>query len=103
MYRPCIGTGTPVRIYFWRVKTAKANWVRTRFRATEEHIRREHPEAMRVESDYIEVSDHPAQMFGAISFGNVRDARNANSSPEQRSTIDHAASSYCAVDARLST
>lgn len=54
----------PLRIYFWRVKNRKGNWVQTRFRATEEHIRREHPEAMRVDSDYIEV-DQPAQMYGA--------------------------------------
>lgn len=61
------------RIYFWRVKNRKGNWTQTRFRATEEHIRNEHPEAVRVESDYFEVSEHPAQMYAATSSGGKRD------------------------------
>jgi hypothetical protein len=29
----------------------------TRFRATEEHIRKEHPEAQRIETDFIKIPD----------------------------------------------
>ena len=52
----------PHRIYLWRVKDRNGRWYKTRFRTAEEHIRKEHPEAQRVESDFIEVGDHPAQM-----------------------------------------
>lgn len=45
------------RIYFWRVQNRNGRWYQTRFRTTEEYIRSEHPEAQRVETDYIEVPD----------------------------------------------
>ena len=34
----------PHRIYFWRVQDRNGRWYKTRFRTTEEHIRKEHPE-----------------------------------------------------------
>ena len=45
----------PHRIYFWRVKNRNGRWYQTRFRATEEHIRKEHPEAERIDSDSMDV------------------------------------------------
>jgi len=37
------------------VKNRKGNWVETRWRTTEEMIRKEHPEAERIDSDSMEV------------------------------------------------
>jgi hypothetical protein len=45
----------PHRIYFWRVQDRNGRWYKTRFRTTEEHIRKEHPEAERIDSDWMEV------------------------------------------------
>ena len=62
----------PHRIYFWRVKNRRGSWVQTRWRTTEEMICAEHPEAVRVESDYIEVSDQPAQMMRRPAWWKAR-------------------------------
>ncbi|CAN5206431.1 hypothetical protein BH09PSE6_BH09PSE6_30430 [soil metagenome] len=37
------------RIYLWRVQDVKGRWITTRFRCTEDEIRKQHPEAQRVE------------------------------------------------------
>jgi len=48
--------GDPYRIYFWRVRNpVTGRWHKTWWRATEEMIREEHPEAERIESDWIEI------------------------------------------------
>lgn len=56
----------PHRIYFWRVQNRNGRWYRTRFRTTEEHIRKEHPEAERIETDFMEIADAPARMYDAV-------------------------------------
>jgi hypothetical protein len=47
----------PHRIYFWRVQNNRGRWFTTRHRATEDVIRRSHPEAQRIESDSMEIPD----------------------------------------------
>ena len=55
----------PHRIYFWRVKDFRGRWYKTRYRTDEESIRKEHPEAERIDFDFIDIADSPARMFGA--------------------------------------
>jgi hypothetical protein len=60
-----------IRIYFWRVQDRNGRWYKTRFRSTEEHIRREHPEAQRMDSDSMEIPDlDPRKPMYSGNYGN---------------------------------
>ncbi|CAN5319151.1 hypothetical protein BH10PSE17_BH10PSE17_00280 [soil metagenome] len=48
------------RIYLWRVQDVKGRWITTRFRCTEAEIRKQHPEAQRV--DYGSMLIDPARL-----------------------------------------
>ena len=51
----------PHRICFWRVQDRHGRWYQTRFRTTEQRIRKEHPEAERIDSDAMNVQQ--VQMY----------------------------------------
>lgn len=57
------------RSYFWRVKDRNGRWYQTRFRATEEHIRKEHPEAERIDSMEVRPVDMYKPMHPLVRFG----------------------------------
>ena len=54
--------------YRWRVKSSAGKWFNTRHMATEESVRKQHPEATPVEGSRTEqiVLDQPAEMLAAM-------------------------------------
>lgn len=54
--------------YRWRVQSPAGKWFNTRYMATEEAIRKQHPEATAVEGSCIEqiVLDQPAELLAAM-------------------------------------
>ena len=57
--------------YRWRVKSPAGRWFNTRHTATEESIRKEHPEATPVQGTRTErvVLDQPAELLAAGAHG----------------------------------
>ena len=51
-------TPVPPHIYFWRVQNNRGRWYTTWYRSSEEDMRAKHPEAERIDHDFIEIPDN---------------------------------------------